>query len=201
MGLSFPSIPLYLSASLPHLSASPLSSFPCFLLLPPPLSLLIFFPFHKLLLRSSSCVLPWLRFKKVRNKTQDFISYWLLECWSVVWLWGPGGRVYRDREHWGDEEHAVPGVSIREGVGFGWVVMLLVDIGVQWAPGLFWVELTSMETRKEHQISGMRITSSRNLSSVGVGKQTHEPRSSAKSGAALNPWAISPHTLSLCFRT
>lgn len=60
-----------------------------FSLLPPPSPSSLFayfFPFHKLLLRSSSCVLPWLRFKKVRNKTQDFISYRLLECWSVVWL-------------------------------------------------------------------------------------------------------------------
>lgn len=65
--------------------------------------------------------------------------------------------------------------------------MLLVDIGVQWAPGLFWVELTSMETRKEHQISGMRITSSRNLSSVGVGKRTHETQVFCKIRSCFEP--------------
>lgn len=114
---------------------------------------------------------------------------------------GLGGRVYRDREHWVDEEHNVPRVSIREGVGFGGVVMLLVDIEVWWEPGSFWVVLIPMRVRREQQIPRTVITSSCNLSSVGVGKQTHEPRSSAKSGAALTPWAISPHTPSFSFRT
>lgn len=79
--------------------------------------------------------------------------------------------------------------------------MLLVDIGVWWAPGLFWVVLIPTEARKEHQISGTGITSSCTLSNVGVGKQTHEPRSSANSEAAFNPWAISPHTPSFSFHT